>query len=93
MSIAPTDIIVIPRGVRVHQDKIRNSIVLLAPERAITLDPIGQAILDAIDGERDFETLTQFLAEKYAAPVAQIAEDCAGFITSLLDRRILEIKA
>ena len=89
--IAPGDVIRIPRGVRIHQDKVRDAMVLLAPERAIMLDPIGLAILTAIDGTRDFAGLTGHLAAKYDAPVDQISGDCAEFITSLLDRRILEI--
>ena len=91
MSIAPTDVVMIPRGVRVHRDQVRDAWVLLAPERAITLDPVGHAILTAIDGSRDFRALTEHLAESYQAPVAQISDDCAEFITSLIDRRILEI--
>ena len=91
MSIAPSDIVMIPRGVRIHRDQVRDAWVLLAPERAITLDPVGHAILTAIDGMRDFRTLTEHLAESYQAPVEQISDDCAEFITSLIDRRILEI--
>lgn len=91
MTLAASDIVVIPRGVRIHHDTVRDAWVLLAPERAISLDPIGYAILTAIDGERDFGALTQHLAEKYEAPVEQISGDCAEFITSLMDRRILEV--
>ncbi len=86
----PEDIIRMPRGVRVHEDKLRKTMVLLAPERAIMLDPIGLAILGAIDGKKSFATLTGELAAQYDAPVEQIAGDCAEFITSLLERRILE---
>lgn len=91
MTLTSTDIVVMPRGVRIHHDKVRDAWVLLAPERAISLDPIGHAILTAIDGERDFGGLTSHLAAKYEAPVEQISDDCAEFITSLVDRRILEV--
>lgn len=87
----PSDIVKIPRGVRIHEDKVRKNMVLLAPERAIMLDPIGLAILGAIDGTRSFEALTDHLAQMYEAPVEQISGDCAEFITSLLDKRILEL--
>lgn len=92
MNLSPTDIVIIPRGVRIHHDKVRDGWVLLAPERAISLDPIGYSILTAIDGKRDFGALTTHLAEKYQAPVEQISGDCADFINSLRDRRILDVQ-
>ena len=82
----------IPRGVRLHQDKVRDGWVLLAPERTIDLDPIGLAILSEIDGARSFGALVALLAAKYQAPVAQIEGDVAEFLTGLADRRILEIR-
>ncbi len=91
MSIAPTDIVAIPRGVRLHEDKVRGNSVLLAPERAIGLSPVSLAILTAIDGERSFEALTEHLAAQFKAPIEEIAKDCDEFITALLDRRILEL--
>ncbi len=35
----------LPRGVRLHDDRVRGVPVLLGPERAVILDAIGQAIL------------------------------------------------
>lgn len=92
MSLKPEDVVVVPRGVRVHRDTVRDNMVLLAPERAINLDPIGLAILSAIDGTRDFRAITAHLSEQYNAPVEQISGDCAEFISSLIDRRILEVR-
>lgn len=91
MTLKPTDIVKMPRGVRIHRDEVRDATVLLAPERAIMLDPIGEAILTAIDGTRDFLALTTHLADTYKAPVEQISGDCDEFITALLERRILEV--
>lgn len=85
------DIPRLPRGVRLHFDEVRNVWVLLAPERAITLDGIGQAILSEIDGTRSFGTITDRLAVKYDAPAETIAKDSAGFLDALLDRRFLEL--
>lgn len=82
---------VIPRGVRLHEDKVRGLWVLLAPERTINLDPIGLAILQEVDGRRSFGALVALLAAKYDAPVDQITGDVAEFITGLTDRRILEL--
>lgn len=82
---------VIPRGVRLHEDKVRGLWVLLAPERTINLDPIGLAILQEVDGRRSFGALVALLAAKYDAPVDQITGDVAEFITGLTDRRIMEL--
>lgn len=91
-QIAAAEIPVIPRGVRLHEDKVRGLWVLLAPERTINLDPIGLAILQDVDGTRSFGALVKILAAKYDAPEDEIAGDVAEFITGLTDRRILELK-
>ncbi|WP_425070304.1 pyrroloquinoline quinone biosynthesis peptide chaperone PqqD [Sagittula sp. S175] len=82
---------VLPRGVRVHFDKVRDTWVLLAPERTVTLDMIGHAILSEVDGERSFDAITQALADKYQAPRDQIAKDSAAFLKTLADRRFLDL--
>ncbi|MDW4498652.1 pyrroloquinoline quinone biosynthesis peptide chaperone PqqD [Sulfitobacter sp. D35] len=90
-AVAPEEVPVIPRGVRLHHDRVRDQWVLLAPERAVALDPVGHAILAEIDGSRSFGAITESLAAKYDAPVDQIAADAGGFLRSLMDRRILEV--
>lgn len=81
----------IPRGVRLHEDKVRGGWVLLAPERTIKLDPIGLAILTEIDGACTFGDLVANLASKYQAPVDQITGDVSEFLSGLADRRFLEL--
>lgn len=90
--IAKEDIPFLPRGVRLHFDKVRDQWVLLAPERAVTLDQVGQAILSELDGIRSFGTITEDLASRYNAPAEEIAKDTAGFLGALLDRRFLELR-
>ena len=46
----PAAIPALPRGVRLHHDRVRGGWVLLAPERAVTLDTIAHAILSEVDG-------------------------------------------
>lgn len=87
----PNEIPALPRGVRLHFDKIRDVWVLLAPERAVTLDPIGHAILTEVDGSRSFGEITSTLAQRYAAPVEQIAADSSGFLDALRNRRFLDV--
>lgn len=90
--IAAADTPIIPRGVRVHHDRVRDGWVLLAPERAISLDPVGLAIMQAIDNQRTFGDIAGSLSQTYGAPLDQVTQDCAEFIQSLAERRILEIR-
>ncbi|MEM8776810.1 MAG: pyrroloquinoline quinone biosynthesis peptide chaperone PqqD [Pseudomonadota bacterium] len=87
----PRDVPSLPRGVRIHFDKVRKQWVLLAPERAVTLDAVGQAILQEVDGQRSFGEITSSLANKYNAPVEQIRQDSSGFLTALRNRRFLDV--
>ncbi|QHQ34328.1 pyrroloquinoline quinone biosynthesis peptide chaperone PqqD [Algicella marina] len=89
--IAEKAIPYLPRGVRLHFDRVREKWVLLAPERAVALDAVGHAVLSEIDGARSYGEVVSGLAEKYAAPREQIAKDSAQFLQGLLNRRFLEL--
>ncbi len=89
--IADTAVPVIPRGVRMHRDNVRNTWVLLAPERLLPVDDIGHAILSHVDGQRSFSTIVSELAAAYSAPEDVIAVDASEFITKLTDRRFLDL--
>ncbi len=90
--ISPTSIPFLPRGVRVHYCNVRKASLLLAPERAIKLDQIAVAILQAIDGDRSFAKIIDHLAETFQAPAEQIAGDVDKFLTDLINRRMVEIR-
>ena len=81
---------VMPRGVRCHFDGVRNTQVLLAPERALMLDQVGHAILSEIDGERTLAQLAADLAEKYQAPRDVIEKDMTEFLDTLADQRLID---
>ena len=91
MTLAANSKPLIPRGVRLHHDKVRDGWVLLAPERTIKLDAIGLAILREIDGERTFTAIVERLAAQFNAQPEQISGDVSEFITALANRRILEV--
>ena len=91
-TLADGDIPFLPRGVRVHHDRVRDVPVLLAPERALKLDPIGLAILSEVDGERDFGAIVAALARAYDAPTERIAGDAGAFLGALVDRRIVDLR-
>lgn len=90
--IAPTDIPYMPRGVRLADDRVRGLRVLQAPERAIQLDPIGDAILSELDGTRSMAAIIRDLAARYDAPEDQIAGDVRDFLTGLIERRMVFVK-
>lgn len=91
MTVSATDTPRMPRGVRLHFDKVRDAWVLLAPERALKLDAVGHAILSEIDGERSLGAIAGELSQKFNAPVEEIERDAGEFVSALLDRRILEL--
>ncbi|MCX7898975.1 MAG: pyrroloquinoline quinone biosynthesis peptide chaperone PqqD, partial [Methylocystis sp.] len=68
------------RYARLHEDRARSRTVILAPERAYEIDPIGLIVLSAIDGETRIADLCARLAQQYAAPVEVITRD----VTALL---------
>ena len=80
------------RGVRIHNDKVRGQNVLLAPERAFTLDDVSFAILSEIDGIASFKTICERLAKQFNADIHVIKPDCAEYLKSLHTRILLEIK-
>lgn len=80
------------RGVRPHFDKVRDTWVLLAPERALALDPVGAAILAETDGESSFGEIVARLAAKFDAPADRIAQDARTFLLGLVERRMAEVR-
>lgn len=81
----------LPRGVRVVTDRVRGGKVLLAPEKAIALDAIGEAILDRVNGENSFSEIVSDLAKAYQAPETQVSEDVQTFMMGLRARMFLGV--
>jgi coenzyme PQQ biosynthesis protein PqqD len=92
LELAATDRPFLPRGVRVQRDRVRGGMVLLAPEKAIQLDAIGEAILSRLTGDASFEQIVSDLAETYAAPRDQIEADVQRFLVGLRARMYLGVK-
>lgn len=91
MAIGAEDVPYLPRGVRLHECKIRKGWFLLAPERALKMDQIGAAILGAVDGIRSLDGVVGKLAEDFKAPREQISGDVVKFLEDLRLKRMLEI--
>ncbi|TDL90405.1 pyrroloquinoline quinone biosynthesis peptide chaperone PqqD [Meridianimarinicoccus aquatilis] len=82
---------VLPRGVRLHHDRVRKVEVLLGPERTLMLDGIGHAILSELDGRRSMATISGDLAARFGAPVDQVSRDVETFLTDLADKRLVDM--
>ncbi len=82
---------VLPRGVRLHDDRVRNCKVLLGPERALILDETGTAILAAVDGRRSIDQIAADLAQRYSAPLEAVRPDVTNFLGDLAKRRLVDL--
>lgn len=91
-QLTETAVPYLPRGVRLHDDKVRGIRVLLAPERAIQLDAIGDAILIELDGERSLGQVLDRLSALYDAPRDQIEGDVREFLGGLIERRMVFLR-
>ena len=80
----------LPRGVRLHFDKVRDTNVLLGPERALMLDDISHIILQQLDGKRSINAICAALAETYKAPIERITADTLTLLADLANKRLLE---
>jgi pyrroloquinoline quinone biosynthesis protein D len=92
MTPADADVPFLPRGVRMHRCKVRETWFLLAPERAMKLDDIGAAILGVVDGERSLAGIAAKLAADYNAPADMITGDARTFLAELMYRRMVEVR-
>ncbi|MHA3027261.1 pyrroloquinoline quinone biosynthesis peptide chaperone PqqD [Chromohalobacter israelensis] len=90
-AIQESDIVRLPRGVRLREDKRRGGWVLLAPERVFQLDGIAQAVVGQVDGERSVGTIIDRLCETYQAPRERIAQDVTAMFAGLVEKRVLEV--
>lgn len=81
----------LPRGVRLHHDKVRGGWTILAPERVIETDPVGAEILKRCDGERTLAAIVDDLAAAFDADRAEIERDVRAFLADLAGKRMLEL--
>ncbi|MEM9046180.1 MAG: pyrroloquinoline quinone biosynthesis peptide chaperone PqqD [Pseudomonadota bacterium] len=91
MTIDENQIPILPRGVRLHHCDVREGWFLLAPERALKMDAIGVAILNAVDGDQSFGAIVDQLAGDFDAPRDRVATDAGKFLAELAGRRMIEM--
>lgn len=76
-------------GVRLHFDALRDTHVLLAPERVLMLDQISHEILRRVDGVANDEEIVTDLAQTFDAPVDTVRGDVVAFLKSLQGQLLL----
>lgn len=91
--ITAGDIPVLPRGVRCHYDRVRETDVLLGPERVLMLDAIGVAVLSRVDGTCSVAHISEALAAVYDAPRDVIEPDVTAYLQDLVDKGFVHVHA
>jgi pyrroloquinoline quinone biosynthesis protein D len=77
------------RGVRLKNDQVRKSWVLLAPERYLRLNAISVDILQRCDGAAALSAIVDELSQKYSADRAMVERDVRSLLNGLLEKRML----
>jgi pyrroloquinoline quinone biosynthesis protein D len=77
------------RGVKLKNDEVRKSWVLLAPERYLRLNAISVDILQRCDGASELAKIVDDLAAKYGADRAVIERDVRSLLNGLYEKRML----
>jgi len=65
-------------GALLRHDDVRDVDVLLLPERVVTLNPTGRAILQLCDGSRTLAEICELLERRYSG--AAVTADVAAFV-------------
>ncbi|MEM6906857.1 MAG: pyrroloquinoline quinone biosynthesis peptide chaperone PqqD [Pseudomonadota bacterium] len=92
MRLDPSDIPVLPRGVRLKHCEIRGAWFLLGPERALKLNPVARAVLMEVDGAQDFSFIINRLDLRFDVGSEQIAADVGAFLEDLIARRLVDLR-
>lgn len=91
-DISETCVPVLPRRVKLVEDRARDRWVLNAPERVIAPDDTALEILRLCDGERSVGAICDLLAARYDAPRETIAADVLELLGDLADKRLLDLR-
>lgn len=77
------------RGVKLKNDQVRKTWLLLAPERYLRLNAISVDILQRCDGGATLAAIVGDLATKYSADRAAVDRDVRALLQGLYDKRML----
>jgi pyrroloquinoline quinone biosynthesis protein D len=78
-------------GHKLRFDEVRQSWVLLGPERLFMPDENAVEILKLIDGQRSTDAIAEDLATRFAAPVEEIKADVDIMLADLAQRGAIKL--
>jgi len=79
------------RGFRLRFDQVRDSWVVLAPERLFLLDEPAVEVLKLVDGVSTVAMIVDALAARYDAPREAIATDVDAMLRDLSDKGAIRL--
>ena len=79
------------RGFRLRHDQVRDSWVVLAPERLFLLDGPAVEVLKLVDGARSVPAIVDALAAQYDAPRDLIAADVQTMLQDLAEKGAIRL--
>lgn len=79
------------RGFRLRHDAVRDSWVVLAPERLFALDDHAVEVLKLVDGQRSLDEIIGLLSQKYQAPAAEITSDVRSMLEDLVTKGAIQL--
>ncbi|WP_068087625.1 pyrroloquinoline quinone biosynthesis peptide chaperone PqqD [Novosphingobium rosa] len=88
---AVSDVPAFRRGVKFRFDSVRDSWVLLAPEKLFMPDDIAVEILKLVDGERAIKAIVDDLATRFDAPRGEIEADVIATLDDLSARGAIQL--
>jgi len=92
MSAPPDETVpALGRGVKFRFDEVRQSWVLLAPERLFMPDEQAVEILKLVDGVRSLGVIIDDLAGRFNAPRDLVARDVATMLGGLADKGAISL--
>jgi pyrroloquinoline quinone biosynthesis protein D len=80
-----------PNGTKFRFDRVRDSWVVMAPERIFVPDAHAVEVLRLIDGQRSLGAIIDALAARFDAPRDVLARDVAGLLHGLMDRGAIRL--
>jgi len=89
--VEPTSVPRLPRGVRLSFDEQRKRWTLLAPERVFVPDEIATEILQRCDGIATVEMISGALADKFNAPLNEVAHDVIEMLQDLANKGVVVV--
>lgn len=89
-DLTASDVPRLPRGVRLHFDKVRQAHVLLAPERAFNIGDTAVMTLKLVDGSRTIASIAATLAAQFNADPTVVERDVIAMLGELKGKRVVE---